>query len=414
MRVVRGGAPSYQNNSLKDTLMNMRSIPFTSIETRAVGSLTLIYVLRVFGLFLLYPVLAIYANTLPGHTPILVGLSLGIYGLSQASLQLPMGMFSDRFGRKPLMTFGLICLGLGSVLAAHADNIWTFTFARFVQGAGATGGVCAAMLADAVAPPRRSLAMAFIGMGIGLAFTMSLILGPWLAAEMNISGVFYLMGASALLGLVILWGFVPNTPCLIPELPWREGLGKLFQMPSIWMFSLSVGLLHAILTSLFMVVPQQLLALTGKPLETYTGVYAIAMVAVLVLTVIYMHWLEQQLDRHKGIAWAVLALLAGQVLMYIPEGGILSFGIGLFVFFIGFNVLEALLPSWLSRTVPDTLRGAAMGIFSTCQFVGIFLGGVLAGVLIKYAPEVNIHFATSCVILLWFLLLQKGKGSWAM
>ncbi|MFI4955723.1 MAG: MFS transporter [Gammaproteobacteria bacterium] len=387
--------------------MNAPMLPFTSVETRAVSSLTLLYILRVLGLFLLYPVLAAYAGGLPGHTPVLVGISLGIYGLSQAALQVPMGLLSDRFGRKPIMTLGLICLAVGSVMAAQAETIFAFAIARFLQGAGAISGVCAAMLADSVAPTRRSLAMAFIGMGIGLTFTVSLVLGPWLAARFDVPGVFYLMTFSAIGGLALLWFVVPNVPRVLPELTWLAGLKKLSAMPIVWIFSGSVGLLHAILASVFMVVPQQLVVMTGKPLDAYTGIYAVAMTVILVATLIYMRWLERQPNRYQGMLWAVLALLLGQALLYLPMGTMATFVTGLFIFFVGFNVLEALLPAWLSREVPDTLRGAAMGIFTTCQFMGIFLGGVLSGLLIKYAPSIDIHFAASWVILLWAAMLWK-------
>jgi MFS family permease len=385
----------------------MNALPFTSTETRAVSSLTLLYILRVLGLFLLYPVLAAYAEGLPGQTPVLVGVSLGIYGLSQAALQVPMGLLSDRFGRKPIMTFGLVCLAVGSVMAAQAETIVAFAIARFLQGAGAISGVCAAMVADAVVPSRRSLAMAFIGMGIGLTFTVSLVLGPWLAARFDVPGVFYIMALSTLGGLALLWFVVPNVPRIIPELAWRTRLTQLFGMPIVWIFSGSVGLLHAILTSIFMEVPRQLVALTGKPLEAYTGYYALAMGVILVVTLIYIRWLERQPNRYQGMLWAVLAMLLGEALLYLPMGTMATFVTGLLIFFVGFNVLEALLPAWLSREVPDTLRGAAMGVFTTCQFMGIFLGGVLSGLLIKYAPSIDIHFAASWVILLWAAILWK-------
>jgi MFS family permease len=384
----------------------MMPLPFTSTEARAVSSLTLLYALRVLGIFLLYPVLAIYAATLPGHTPILIGISLGIYGLSQAFLQVPMGLLSDRVGRKPVIALGLMTMAVGSLMAAFAHTMEMFVLARFVQGAGAISGVCAAMLADAVAPQRRSLAMAFIGMSIGLTFTLSLVLSPWLAARLDVPGVFGLMSVCALCALLLLWLGVPTVPRVLPTLSWREGLKQLAGMKVVWVFSLSIGILHAILTSIFMVVPQQLVSFTGKPLEAYTGIYALVMAGILIFTLIYMRWLERQSHREQGILWAVAAMLLGQSLMYVADS-VLPFVSGLCVFFMGFNVLEALLPAWLSREVPNTLRGAALGVFTTCQFVGIFLGGMCSGVLIKFAPSVNIHFAASWVILLWFAVLWK-------
>lgn len=387
----------------------MNALPFTPVETRAVSSLMLLYMLRVLGLFLLYPVLAAYAGNLPGHTPLLVGISLGVYGLSQAALQVPMGLLSDRFGRKPIMTFGLLSLAVGSVMAAQAETILMFTLARFIQGAGAISGVCAAMMADAVAPSRRSLAMAFIGLSIGVTFTVSLAMGPWLALHLDVSGVFYLMAISALGGMVLLWWVVPSVPRLLPELAWHQALKQLMRMPVVWVFSLSMALLHAILTSIFMVVPQQLAELTGQPLAAHTGKYALGMLTVLVITLAYMRWLERQPQRYLGLIWAVCAILIGQVLLYISAHVLHTFILGLFVFFIGFNILEALLPAWLSREVPEALRGGAMGIFTTCQFMGIFLGGVLSGLLIKYAPTIDIHFATSWVILLWVLILWRNR-----
>jgi MFS family permease len=262
------------------------------------------------------------------------------------------------------------------------------------------------MLADAVAPQRRSLAMAFIGMSIGLTFTLSLVLSPWLAARLDVPGVFGLMSVCALCALLLLWLGVPTVPRVLPTLSWREGLKQLAGMKVVWVFSLSIGILHAILTSIFMVVPQQLVSFTGKPLEAYTGIYALVMAGILIFTLIYMRWLERQSHREQGILWAVAAMLLGQSLMYVADS-VLPFVSGLCVFFMGFNVLEALLPAWLSREVPNTLRGAALGVFTTCQFVGIFLGGMCSGVLIKFAPSVNIHFAASWVILLWFAVLWK-------
>ncbi len=394
----------------------MLKLGFTSNERRAVAGISSLYFLRIIGLFLLYPVLAIYAADLPHATPFLIGLALGVYGLAQATLQIPFGMLSDRFGRKPIIAIGLIIFALGSLLAASAEHIGILVAGRFLQGAGAISAVCAALIGDLVTPEHRSKAMACIGITIGAAFSVSLVLGPLIVVHMGLSGLFILLAGLAGMALLVLRYAIP-TPAQSPgeALPSQSlrinSLRLVTQNRYIWSIAMSVGILHAALAALFMVVPPQIIELTGRPLVEHVMYYLAGIVLTFIIVFPLLGWVERRQWHQQGILIAIASLGVAALLLWQSQGSLVIFFTGLALFFLGFNFLEASLPALMTRVAPAQSRGAAMGFYSTCQFLGIFLGGIMGGIVLNYFTPTTLYFIWVWVIVLWLIqlkLIRKG------
>lgn len=380
----------------------MNNLNFLPKERQAVLGLTALFALRIVGLFLLYPVLTVYAQSLPGQTPALIGWAFGIYGLAQAGLQIPFGILSDRFGRKPLIALGLIIFGLGSIVAALSDHIVGLILGRFLQGAGAISAVCTAALGDIVAPERRAKGMAFLGISIGAAFSISIIAGPYLEGQVGVSGIFLLIAVACILGLAVLvWG-VPHIPSTKTH-PSMKGLAILFQDHQVLYIALGIGILHALLTAMFMVIPGQLLALTGTSLAGHTYYYGVGVILVFLTVFPMLHLVEKNQWHRQSMIVALFVLCISQILLWMTLDDVFIFFLAIILFFLAFNLLEASLPAAMSRVAPISYRGAAMGIYSTFQFSGTFLGGVLGGVLLQYASTSMLFLTQVVVILLWLM-----------
>lgn len=387
----------------------MSSLKFLPQERRAVLSITALFALRIVGLFLLYPVLTFYAESLPGQSPLLIGWAFGIYGLAQAGLQIPFGMLSDKYGRKPLIAIGLIIFGLGSLVAAFSDHIIGLILGRFLQGAGAISAVCTAALSDIVMPERRAKAMACLGISIGAAFSISIIAGPYLAEHWGVSGIFYLIALACLIGLALLrWG-VPNIPAAGTQ-PSMRGLHLLVHQTNVLKIALGIGVLHAVLTAMFMVVPTQLLALTGTSLASHAYYYAVAVFLVFITVFPLLRVIETRGWHQKALLSCIFILCLSQLLLSFFLSEIVVFFSALILFFLAFNLLEATLPAAMSRVAPLQYRGAAMGLYSTFQFGGTFIGGVLAGVLLQYVQASTFFLMQAFIILLWLILIIKGES----
>ncbi|APE31099.1 MFS transporter [Halomonas aestuarii] len=350
-------------------------------ERRAITGLAGLYATRMLGLFMVLPVLALYADDLKGATPLLVGLALGIYGLTQAVLQIPFGLLSDRIGRKPVIAAGLLLFMLGSLVAAQSDSIAGVILGRCLQGSGAVAAAIMALLADQTREQVRTAAMATIGLSIGVAFAVAMVLGPWLAADHGLSGVFWFTAALAALGLVVLWKLVPPAPRRVRHRDVgmdRDQLRGILTRRDLWRMDLSIFSLHLVLMAIFVAVPFRLVD-AGIPVErhglTYLAVMLLAFVAMVPLVIIA--------EKRRRMKTMCLSAITGITLSLFGLAG-LGEGIwGLFgwllLFFIAFNLLEATLPSMLSKLAPAGAKGTAMGIYSTSQFMGAFLGGVLGG-----------------------------------
>lgn len=376
-------------------------------ERRAIIGLAGLYATRMLGLFMVLPVLALYADDLAGATPLLVGLALGVYGLTQAALQIPFGLLSDRLGRKPVIALGLVLFMVGSVVAAQADTIGGVIFGRCLQGSGAVAAAIMALLADQTREQVRTAAMATIGLSIGVAFAVAMVLGPWLAAAFGLSAVFWFTAALATLGLVVLWKLVPPAPRRLRHRDVgidRAQLGRTLGRADLLRLDLSIFALHLILMAIFVAVPFRLVE-AGIAVErhglTYLGVMLLAFLGMVPLVI-----LAEKRRQMKAMCLTAIAAIA------LSLGGLAGLGgslwgllAWLWLFFVAFNLLEATLPSMLSKLAPAGAKGTAMGIYSTSQFLGAFLGGVLGGFLAQQWGLSAVFVGAGLLVLVWLALM---------
>ncbi|WP_137895267.1 MFS transporter [Ramlibacter sp. 2FC] len=380
----------------------------TPLERRASASLASIFALRMLGLFLVLPVFALEASRLPGgDDPALVGLAMGIYGLTQACMQVPLGLASDRWGRKRVIVAGLALFAAGSLLAALAPSVHWLLAGRALQGAGAISAAVTALLADLTRDSVRTKGMALVGASIGLSFALSLMAAPPLAAWMGLSGLFGLTAALALAGIAVVLAWTPAEPASHAPAP-RAALAQLWRHPALWRLNLGVFVLHSVQMAMWVAVPA-LLVQAGLPKAGHWQVYLPAVLA----SFLVMGGLLFPLERRGYLRQVLLAAIALLVLVQIgfllavraPQLGALG-GL-LFLFFCSFNVLEASQPSLISRLAPAGARGAALGIYNTLQSLGLFAGGLMGGALVKLAGNAALFLACAVLMLLWLLL---GRG----
>ncbi len=373
------------------------------VERRAASGLASIFAFRMVGLFMLLPVLSLYAEHFTGTTPLLMGLALGIYGLTQALFQIPFGMLSDRFGRKLVIAAGLLIFAAGSVVAALATTIEWVVIGRALQGAGAIAAASMALLADLTREEVRTRAMAVFGMTIGFSFMLAIILGPLLNGWIGVSGIFWVTAVLALVGLGLLYGVVPNPVRSQAHHDAETDPGQLLEMLQdrrLQQFDIGIFILHLILTALFVAIPLALRD-TGLPTTDHGWVYLGVMVVAVAIMVPLMIVAERR-DRMKEVFLLAIGLI------FISQMGLWGGAFGslwgivamLTLFFAGFNLLEATLPSLISRVAPVAGKGTAMGIYSSAQFLGTFLGGLLGGGLLGWSGEPQLLFLTTAVLAL--------------
>ena len=355
-------------------------------ERRSVATLAVIYATRMFGLFLLLPVLALHAGSLPGGTPLMAGLAVGAYGLAQALMQIPFGVWSDRLGRRPLIVAGLLLHVGGSALGYFAATAWALVIARIVQGLGAVSGPVMALLADRTRAVSRTRAMAFIGISIGASFVVSLVAGPLLAGAIGVSGIFALIGGLGLVALAIVVFVVPaEAPRAIGQArkPWREVLTRRLLPHYAGIF-----VLHLALTATFIAVPHALQDVHGIALAEHWQFYLAVFAASLSLTVPMLLWSERTKKPARTVLTGALLLAVTQGALALAYQDLLAMAVALVIFFGAFNFLEARLPASLAEAAGENARGAALGVFSTCQFAGAFAGGILGGGLLGSAAAI--------------------------
>ena len=376
------------------------------LEIRAALSLASIFALRMLGLFLILPVFAIHAKTLPGYDIALVGWVLGIYGLTQGCLQIPFGMASDRFGRKPVIIFGLVLFAAGSFVAAMPGDIWTAMIGRAIQGAGAISAAVTAFLSDLTREENRTKAMALIGASIGLTFALSLVGAPVLYAAIGMDGIFTLTGALALAAICVVVWLVPSAvealhapaaDVVRPTLRSIVADGELLRL------NLGIFSLHLVQMAMFVVVPMALVEFGGLAVTAHWKVYLPVVLLSFAVMMPPIIWGEKR-GRSRVVLLGAVALMALVQLTFI--GGVRHFGwvvFLLFTFFVAFNVLEAMLPSLVSRVAPPAGKGAALGVYNTTQALGLSAGGVVGGLLVKYSGVESVFVFGAAMMFLWFI-----------
>lgn len=384
--------------------------PMTAMEKRATVSLASIYALRMLGLFMLLPVLSLFTEQMPGSTPKLVGLTMGIYGLSQAILQIPFGLLSDRFSRKTIIVVGLLLFVAGSVVAALATDIYGVLIGRALQGCGAVSAAVMALLADLTQEVHRTKAMATIGASIGISFGVAITAGPIIADHWGIAGIFWMIALLAALAILVVLFVVPNPEKITTH---RDAeyipseLSSVITNPDLLRLNYGIFALHLILMASFVVVPLLMRDAGlegGKHWLVYLPVLVTSMAGIIPFVII-----AEKKRKMKGVfLTAISTLLVANLGFVLLHGELIGLIACLWIFFCGFNLLEATLPSLISKTAPGDLKGTAMGIYSSAQFIGAFLGGAAGGWLYgEFGPASVFLFsagiAASWIAIAWFM-----------
>lgn len=380
----------------------------TPLEQRATVSLAAVFALRMFGMFSILPVLAIYAHDLPGGTsPLLIGIALGIDGLAQALLQIPFGLLSDRIGRKPVIYGGLVLFALGSFIAAGASSIYIVILGRLIQGTGAVASAVIALIADLTREEHRAKSMAVIGMSIGVTFGVSMVLGPTLSHLIGVPGIFALTGVLAVGAMAVIRFVVPNPQTSRVHADAETVPGQIAGVlvnTELQRLNFGIFSLHAAMRGMFVVIPLVLVSVGHLPVaehwKVYLPVLAISFVAVIPAIIIA----ESRGKMKPVFASAVGLLFLATLLMAVFIDNFVGVVATLFMFFLAFNLLEATLPSLVSKIAPAGSKGTAIGVYNSFQFLGLFLGGALGGFLVQHVGPAAVFVFAAGLAAAWLLL----------
>ncbi|AKQ58004.1 MFS transporter [Bordetella hinzii] len=384
-------------------------LKLTSSERRASVALAGLFACRMLGLFLLLPVFAVAARGLPGgEDPARVGLALGMYGLTQAIMQIPFGLASDRWGRRPVVVAGLLLFIAGSVVCARADDVFWITIGRAIQGAGAISAAVTAWLADATRDEVRTRAMAMVGASIGLSFALSLVLAPLLVGWWGLHGLFWTIACLGLASLAVARWVVPVVPLTQARSMQRARAGEVLLHGELLRLNFGVFVLHLIQVALFVVVPSLLARTGGLDLGALWHVY----LPVILLSFVCMVPVIFMAEKHRAHRAALRAAVAGLAvvcaLLPLASQSFLPLALALTGFFVAFNILEALQPSLVSRVAPQQYKGLALGFYNTAQAAGLFAGGALGGWLAARTGPDGVFLAAAVLSLFWL------AAAWAM
>ena len=374
-------------------------------EIRTSLFLASVYSLRMLGMFLILPIFAIYASGLSGSpSQLQIGIALGIYGLTQAAFQIPFGMSSDFFGRKKVIYFGLVIFVLGSILSGASTQIEGIIIGRAIQGAGAISAVLTALLSDLTRDEHRTKAMAIVGASIGLTFALSLVISPWLNDKIGVSGIFFMMGILSILAAIVIHLFVhepkrTNKKIVLKlkdfyAVLWRLDLGRL---------NLGIFVLHVAQISMFMVVPFYLIQQGNLPLDDHWMIYLPILLGSFILIIPIIIFSEKLKQTKLTFLLSILILLAAQFSFIYFSNNLVGIMISLLIYFVGFNFLEASLPSLVSRMAPANQKGLALGVYNTSQSLGIFVGGFVGGLITTFYGYSGTFIFCGVLIFIWFV-----------
>ena len=391
----------------------------SAIEIKATLSLSAVFFLRMLPLFMLLPVLSLTGDSYQASTPQLLGIALGIYGLTQASLQIPFGMLSDRFGRKPIICLGLVIFIIGSLIAAMSDSIYGLILGRAIQGAGAIAAAIMALAADLSTEQHRTKVMACIGISIGISFSVAFVLGPFLYSHIGINGLFYLGVCMAILAISTLLIIVPS-----PIEHNKSDRGSIdFQslksvISNLYLLKLNISIFssHLILMANFVVIPLALRDFVQIEPTSHWQVYLVVLFASLFIMVPFMGFGERLKKTKLFYTTSIILIIFSQAGLAFFHLDLITLVLSMVLFFGGFNYLEALLPSEVSKVTSVETKGTALGVYSSFQFIGIFIGGMVGGFFHQQFGLISVHFFCLFIALLWLCTItyipygKKGLG----
>ncbi|CAH0194549.1 Inner membrane transport protein YajR [Rahnella aquatilis] len=384
----------------------MNDNQMTPQESRATWGLGTVFSLRMLGMFMVLPVLTTYGMKLSGASETLIGIAIGIYGLAQAVFQIPFGLLSDRVGRKPLIVFGLVIFCIGSIVAASTASLWGVIIGRALQGSGAIAAAVMALLSDLTREQNRTKAMAFIGISFGITFAIAMVLGPIITHAWGLHALFWAIAVLTVLGIIITVAVVPSpaTHILNRESSMVKGsFGKVMGNAKLLKLNFGILCLHVLLMSSFVVLPQ-VMEHAGFPPSEHWRVYLITMLTSFVAVIPVIVYAEKKRHMKQVFMGCVVVLLLAEIVLWAAGLHLWAVIAGIQLFFLAFNVMEAILPSLISKESPAGYKGTAMGLYSTSQFIGVAIGGSLGGYVYGHAGAGAVFLVCAAIAVVWLLV----------
>ncbi|QUG76882.1 MFS transporter [Erwinia sp. E602] len=389
----------------------MNDNKMTPGELRATWGLGSVFSLRMLGMFMVLPVLTTYGMALQGASEALIGLAIGIYGLAQAVFQIPFGLLSDRIGRKPLIVFGLLVFVLGSIIAATTTSIWGVILGRALQGSGAIAAAVMALLSDLTREQNRTKAMAFIGISFGITFAIAMVLGPIITNALGLHALFWLIAALATVGIVITLLVVPSAAS--HQLNRESGMVKgsirdVLTNGRLIRLNFGILCLHVLLMSSFVAMPGQF-EQAGFPPAEHWKVYLFTMLIAFVTVLPFIIYAEVKRKMKRVFVGCVALMLVAEIVLWGAGNNFWTLVIGVQLFFIGFNLMEAILPSLVSKESPPGYKGTAMGLYSTSQFIGVAIGGSMGGWVFGHIDAQSVFLVGALLAVVWLSVSMTMK-----
>ncbi|MFW0766097.1 MFS transporter [Trabulsiella odontotermitis] len=384
----------------------MNDFKMTPVELRATWGLGTVFSMRMLGMFMVLPVLTTYGMALQGASQALIGIAIGIYGLMQAIFQIPFGLLSDRIGRKPLIIGGLLVFAVGSIIAALSHSIWGVILGRALQGSGAIAAAVMALLSDLTREQNRTKAMAFIGVSFGITFAIAMVLGPIITNALGLHALFWMIAVLALLGIALTLWVVPNSSSHVLNRESgmvKDSFRKVLAEPKLLKLNFGIMCLHILLMSTFVALPGQLEA-AGFPAAEHWKLYLVTMLISFVSVVPFIIYAEVKRRMKRVFLVCVAILLIAEIVLWGAGDFFWELVAGVQIFFLAFNLMEAMLPSLISKESPAGYKGTAMGVYSTSQFLGVAIGGSLGGWLDGFFDSQTVFLVGALLATLWLLV----------